>query len=487
MPFDPEIDAAIERLQSYYNGDAYHATNPGGMGEGGHRQNFEPALSDVGITGEAVGSAADIMQTQSDDVATRSTEFRSRFLGAAATPPSQDGNGDPVADGAIYWDSNTDTLRVYSNGTWEAPAAAATDYVPASTGGTFAGAVNAAGGLTGDLIGNVTGNVTGDLAGNVVGDVTGNVSGNAGTATALQTARTITINGAVDASASFDGTGDITLTAAVDDNSHNHLLSNITDAGTMAAQDASAVDIDGGAIDGVAIGEAARSTAKVTTLDADDAATFGTTLDVTGAATLSSTLGVTGAATFTAQTVHSAGINTNLVQGADGSLVLNADAGDNIEIQVDGVKKAEITAEGDVIAAGRLQAGVLEHCTVQITSQPTNGSDFGNLHFSPLVNDDGLYNSGVIELPTTGFWDMHLSVATSTGTATISIQQSVDGGSNWSEIALAGASGVYGGAGSIHLVVEASGSMTQLKLVSASGGSTNISANGSWWTIARRG
>lgn len=54
--------------------------------------------------------------------------------------------------------------------------------------------------VTGVIYADVTGNVTGDLT----GDVTGTISGNAGTATALETARSI---GGV----SFDGTTDINL------------------------------------------------------------------------------------------------------------------------------------------------------------------------------------------------------------------------------------------------------------------------------------
>lgn len=57
------------------------------------------------------------------------------------------------------------------------------------------------------VVGTLEGNVTGNLTGNVTGNVTGDVTGNADTATALETARNI--NGV-----SFDGTADITVTAA---------------------------------------------------------------------------------------------------------------------------------------------------------------------------------------------------------------------------------------------------------------------------------
>lgn len=60
--------------------------------------------------------------------------------------------------------------------------------------------------------GNVTGNLTGNVTGNLTGDITGNVTGNAGTATTLQTARTIAISGAVTGTAtSFNGATGISI------------------------------------------------------------------------------------------------------------------------------------------------------------------------------------------------------------------------------------------------------------------------------------
>lgn len=61
----------------------------------------------------------------------------------------------------------------------------------------------------------VSADVTGDLTGNVTGDVTGN----AGTATTLETARTISLSGDVSGSISFDGSADATITATIQPNS----------------------------------------------------------------------------------------------------------------------------------------------------------------------------------------------------------------------------------------------------------------------------
>lgn len=52
-------------------------------------------------------------------------------------------------------------------------------------------------------------------------------SGNAATATALATTRNIALAGDVTGNANFDGTGNISITAAVQDDSHNHVISNV--------------------------------------------------------------------------------------------------------------------------------------------------------------------------------------------------------------------------------------------------------------------
>lgn len=70
-----------------------------------------------------------------------------------------------------------------------------------------------------------TGNVV--ATGGFVGDVTGDLTGNADTATALETARTISLNGDVSGSVSFDGTANVSITATVADDSHNHVISNV--------------------------------------------------------------------------------------------------------------------------------------------------------------------------------------------------------------------------------------------------------------------
>lgn len=66
----------------------------------------------------------------------------------------------------------------------------------------------------------------------------GSITGNATTATRLATARTISLAGDVTGSATFDGSANITITAAVADDSHAHIIGNID--GLQAALDGKA-------------------------------------------------------------------------------------------------------------------------------------------------------------------------------------------------------------------------------------------------------
>lgn len=130
------------------------------------------------------------------------------------------------------------------------------------------GALDVTGVITGNLQGSVTGNVTGNITGNAgtatalqtartIGGVSfdgtaninlpgvntagnQNTTGNAATATKLATARTIGLSGDVSGSVSFDGSANATITAVVADDSHNHVIGNID--GLQAALDAKADD-----------------------------------------------------------------------------------------------------------------------------------------------------------------------------------------------------------------------------------------------------
>jgi hypothetical protein len=109
-----------------------------------------------------------------------------------------------------------------------------------------------------------SGTVTGsNLSGTNTGDQT-TITGNAGSATILQTARNI--NGV-----SFNGSADITVTAAAGTLTGATLASGVTASsltslGTIASLVATTADINGGTIDGTTVGATTASTGAFTTL-----------------------------------------------------------------------------------------------------------------------------------------------------------------------------------------------------------------------------
>ena len=96
------------------------------------------------------------------------------------------------------------------------------------------GTTTATGASTGSLT--IT---TGTLVANIEGDVTGDVTGNADTATAWATGRSITLSGDVSGTATgVDGSGNVSITTTVANNSHTHTIANVT--GLQTALDAKA-------------------------------------------------------------------------------------------------------------------------------------------------------------------------------------------------------------------------------------------------------
>mgnify|MGYP006091009897 FL=1 len=77
------------------------------------------------------------------------------------------------------------------------------------------------------VAGTFEGALTGNVTGNITGDVTGALTGNASTATALATARNIALAGDVSGNVNFDGTGNVSITTVIADDSHNHTIANV--------------------------------------------------------------------------------------------------------------------------------------------------------------------------------------------------------------------------------------------------------------------
>ena len=151
--------------------------------------------------------------------------------------------------------------------------------------GTVIGA-NSSAAITGTTITAST-----NFAGDLTGDVTGDVSGNAGTATTLETARTIAVSGAVTGSASFNGGSNITIATTATSDPTLTLSGDVTGSATftnlgnatlttsLAADSVGSSEIASGAVDTAELAADAVTTAKIaagavdTTELADDAIT----------------------------------------------------------------------------------------------------------------------------------------------------------------------------------------------------------------------
>ena len=152
--------------------------------------------------------------------------FDDRFLGTKTTNPLVDNDGNALIDGALYFDTTINAMKVYDVGTstWYAMpqihlnSLLDVELTSLTTGNT--------------LVWNGTKWINYTLSKADVGlnlaDNTSDATKNVLSATKLATARTITLSGDVSGSASFDGSANVTLSAQVADDSHNHTFANLT-------------------------------------------------------------------------------------------------------------------------------------------------------------------------------------------------------------------------------------------------------------------
>jgi hypothetical protein len=133
-------------------------------------------------------------------------EFDERYLGAKASDPATNNQGGPLTAGAVYFNTTTDTLKIYDGTSWQAQTGSGTvtsvSGVGAVNGITLTGTVTTDGDLTlgGSLSGitasqlnsqnisqwtNDSGYITGNETITLTGAITG--SGTTSIATTLST------------------------------------------------------------------------------------------------------------------------------------------------------------------------------------------------------------------------------------------------------------------------------------------------------------
>ena len=213
--------------------------------------------------------------------------------------------------GRKWLTTDTGAVRLYfdTGSAW-----AEVSYLPLA-GGTIAGNVA----ITGTL--SATGLITasGGVAGNLTGNVTGNVTGNASTATALATARTI--NGV-----SFDGTANITVTAAAGTLTGSTLASGVTASSLTSVGTLANLTVTN-PITGSVTGSSGSTTGNAATATALQTArtingtSFNGTADITVTAAAGTLTGSTLASGVTASSLTSVGTLSSLA--VSGTTALN--------------------------------------------------------------------------------------------------------------------------------------------------------------------
>jgi hypothetical protein len=103
-----------------------------GLANGGHRTRFVPALAQVVVmAGTAVTKASEASTSASDantaKLAAQAAQtgaeaaldqLDDRYLGAKATDPTLDNDGNALAEGAFYWNTTSKKQRVYNGTVW---------------------------------------------------------------------------------------------------------------------------------------------------------------------------------------------------------------------------------------------------------------------------------------------------------------------------------------------------------------------------------
>ena len=126
-----------------------------GLRDGGWRTRFVPCFTNqVSIANYVVtqANAASASATAAGSSATSAAaaydSFDDRYLGSKASNPSVDNDGNALLTGALYWNTTSSEMRVYSGSAWVAAYIPSSGYL-ALTGGTMTGAITFAAGQFG--------------------------------------------------------------------------------------------------------------------------------------------------------------------------------------------------------------------------------------------------------------------------------------------------------------------------------------------------
>mgnify|MGYP003113716021 CR=1 FL=1 len=211
-----DFDAEYNAVENAFNASTGHK-HDGTAGEGA-------PITKVGPSQDLIVSGSNVLPKTTNplDLGSTGAKFKDSFFDGTVTTDDLAVTGGSVLTGNVTVGgtlgvTGATTLSSTAAITGNTTVGGTLGVTGASTLDSAAVTNNATVGGTLGVTGNSTIGGTLGVTGQITGDITGAVTGNASTATALQTARSITIDGDVDASATnFDGTGNITLTTTLD-------------------------------------------------------------------------------------------------------------------------------------------------------------------------------------------------------------------------------------------------------------------------------
>ena len=166
--------------------------------------------------------------------------FDDRYLGSFVVDPVTDNDGQPLLDGALYFNTSANVLKVYDVGTttwYTLPQTLLSSLLDVQLTSTTVGDMLSWNGAkwvnTSSVKEHITDtnnphSVTKAQVGLSDVDNTADNVKNVATATKWATARTLTLSGGISGSATLDGSADATLAVTVANDSHTHAFANVT-------------------------------------------------------------------------------------------------------------------------------------------------------------------------------------------------------------------------------------------------------------------
>tara|TARA_S200002703_G_scaffold150538_1_gene148998 strand:- start:859 stop:2967 length:2109 start_codon:yes stop_codon:yes gene_type:complete len=350
------------------------------------------------------------------------------------------------ASGAINLSADTSVLASKTYVVNEIPNNAVTSITAGNylTGGT----ITSTGTINADATSTNTVNklVARDASGNFsAGTITATLNGNASTATELQTGRTIAFGGDLSGSNTFDGSSNITISGQVANNSHTHVISNISSL--QAYLDAKQDNLSGTGI--------VKSTGGTISYLTDNSSNWTsayndkiTSASVTGTTTKTITLTQQDGGNITAQfddlggngsvTAINAGNNRlpvfdtgNTINGGSGFWINNSN--ELVDNLLDGTAPNPIGYQLKLSHTAFIDSIVTNDITMQGNLVLDNNLEvLGSTTFDGTVGDSYFYPSGALGIQTTP--SGNLSLTTKYG-ATFN----TDNNSNYGDVTMNGA------------------------------------------------